>query len=556
MLTTLILAAFLLAGGSAENQEISRDQQWIEDIDYLIDRLEVTHPNLYANVSKKEFLEHAGRLKGQIPSATDVEMVCGVQELVARIRNTHTLCNPVLFNLNGNPVLKAQFQFYPVVYFPYSDGLYVAYASEQYEPIVGKKVVRMGGMTTSEVMRELSRFTAADNENTALAITPRFYLNDGQLLRYIGACDSPNRMTLTLENDDGTTFTHEINTDPAYGVAAINWKSMVTAGDEPPLYKRHSDRNYWFEYLPERRAVYLQINMMNHADSDPFPDFCGRLFDTLDENEAEKLIIDVRGCPGGDHIELPLLKGILARPHIDRSDRLFLIIGRITGSASQHLASELEHYTNVTLFGEATASKPNQYGSMQRFTLPHCKLEMVCALKYFQDTEPDDYATASVPDIFVPRSSRDALENRDPVLERIFDYDSYKHLRGDFKETLSGAYTEGGLDGFKKAYSSIKATYVEHGFNMEMLLFDDLDVWMAANKRSEDDYVEYLEFVHGELPNSSAVCYDLAYWMNERGEKEEAKKLWQRCLALNPEHHKAKWRLGLMRLEEKWGRVD
>jgi hypothetical protein len=549
ILTSLLaLPVPVFCGG----QGIARDEQWKQDLAFLIEQLEITHPNPYANISEEEFHEYVDRLRQKIPTATDVEMVYGVQELVARIRNTHTLCNPVLFNLNGNQELKAQFQFYPVIYYPYSDGLYVVYATEQYEPVIGKKVVRMGNLTAAEVMRELARFVAADNENTVLANTPRFFLNDGQLLRHIGASNSPNSMTLTLEGDDGSTFDHEIKTDPNYGTAAVSWLSMVTSSDDPPLYRRHPDQNYWFEYLPEQRAVYLQINLMNDIDSDPFPAFCSRLFESLDANKAEKLIIDVRGCPGGDHIELPLLKGILARPHIDRADRLFLIIGRITGSASQHLASELEHYTNATLFGEATASKPNQYGAMQRFTLPHSKIEIVCALKYFQDTEPDDYSMASTPDIYVPRSSTDARENWDPVMERIFAYGSYKHLKTDFREKLSQAYMENGLNGFKRAYDSMKATYVEHGFNMEALLYGDLDAWIGRNRRSDEDYVEYLKFIHHELPNSIDVCYDLAYWMNERGNREEAKRLWEQCLSLNPEHHKAKWRLGLMKLEKKW----
>ncbi|UCF04943.1 MAG: hypothetical protein JSV33_13630 [bacterium] len=537
-------------------QGIARNAQWKQDLEYLIERLEITHPNLYANISEEEFHEYTERLKQRIPAASDVEIVYGVQELLASIRNTHTLCTPVLFNLNGNEELKAKFQFYPIMYYPFSDGLYVAATTERYEPILGKKVVRMGKLISSEVMHELARFVAADNENTVLANLPRFFLNDGQLLRYIGASDSPDSMTLTLENDDKSTFNFEIKIDPNYGTADLGWLSMVRASGEPPLYKRHRNKNYWFEYLPEQRAVYLQINLLYDIDSDAFPAFCGRLFDTLDENRAEKLIIDVRGCPGGDHIELPLLKGILARPQIDRSDRLFLIVGRLTGSASQHLTSELEHYTNATLFGEATASKPNQYGSMQRFTLPHSKLEIVCALKYFQDAEPADYSMATTPDIYVPRSSSDAREHRDPVMERIFTYDSYKHLKADFKERLSQAYTKGGIVGFKRAYDSVKPIYVEHGFNMETLLFEDLDAWMGRNRKSDEDYVEYLKFIHHELPKSIDVCYDLAYWMNERGDREEAKRLWEQCLSLNPEHHKAKWRLGLMKLEEKWKSVN
>jgi len=121
---------------------------------------------------------------------------------------------------------------------------------------------------------------------------------------------------------------------------------------------------------------------------------------------------------------------------------------------------------------------------------------------------------------------------------------------------MSKAYMDGGLDGFRNAYDSVKATYAKHGFNMENLLFKHLDAWMGGNSRSEDDYVEYLKFIHGELPNSTAVCYDLAYWMYKRGDEEEARRLYQRCLELNPEHHSAKWRLGLIEIQKKWPRPN
>jgi len=529
---------------------MTTDIRWSEDLDYLIDRLEITHPNLYANISEDDFRLYAEQLKQKIPTATDVEMVFGIQELIARIRNAHTLCYSILY-VSDNEALKSQFRFYPVIYYPFSDGLYITAAAEQYEPILGLKVTRLGKLTSAEAMRELARFIAADNENTALANMPRFFPSNGQLLRYIGASDSPDSITLTLESDTGGIFDYKISTDPNFGTAALRLNSMVKAEVSPqPLYRKRRAERYWFEYLPEQRAVYLQINLMNDIDSDPFPAFCRRLFDTLDTNEAERLIIDVRGCPGGDHIELPLLKGILARPHLDQADRLFLVIGRRTGSASQHLTSEFEHYTNATLFGEATGSKPNQYGDMQQFTLPHSKLEIACAQKYFQDAEPSDYSMASTPDIYVSNRSSDFRENRDPVMDRIFAYDSYKHLKPAFRELMSKAYMDGGLEGFRRAYDSVKTTYVEHGFNMEKLLFRELDAWMGNNRRSDEDYVEYLKFVHNELPNSIAVCYDLAWWMNERGSKEEARRLWEKCLVLNPEHYHARWRLGLMKLEE------
>jgi hypothetical protein len=543
--------AFLLGAGYPDSQTVPRNAQWSKDLDYLVARLEITHPRLYANISREDFHRHADQLREAIPTASDVELFFAIQELVARIGNAHTACNPSIFNMNDNEMLKAQFRYYPVMYYPFDDGLYVAAAAEQYGAIVGRKVVRIGSLVTDEAMHKLARFVAGDNDMTILGNLPRFFLNDGQLLRYVGACDSPDSIGLRLENDDGSEFDFTITTDPRYGIAPIQWMTMTEASNNPPpLYRKRRGENYWFERLPEQRAIYLQINLMNEMDTEPFTDFCQRLFDTLDSGQAEKLIIDVRGCPGGDHIEQPLLKGILARPHIDRADHLFLIIGRITGSAAEHLTAELRQYTNATFFGEETASKPNQYGAMQRFTLPHSKLEIVCALKYFQDAEPSDYSMTSTPDVYVSRSSTDFRDNRDPVIERIFSYDSYKRLRPAFCEQMTQAYTTDGLDGFTNAYDTLKAMYHEYGFNMETLLYDDLDAWMGENRGSDEDYIEYLEFIHHELPNSIPVCYDLAWWMNESGNREEAKRLWEKCLALNPEHHHARYRLGLMSLEE------
>jgi len=429
LLLALTVVISLIAPPRTLCQEAARELEWSEDLDYLLERLEVTHPNLYANVSRESYLESVAQLKKKIPMASDVEMFFGVQELLARIQNAHTLCNPSIFNLSANERLKAQFHYYPIVYYSFDDGLYIVATAEQYQAILGRKVVGIGNLASDEAMRELSRFVAGDNDMTILGNLTRFYMNDGQLLRHVGASESPDSIILTLENADGSSFDYEIVTDSNYGTAAIRWFSMVNSSANPtPLYRKHRHANYWFEHLGEERAVYLQINQMNNIESDPFPVFCHRLFDTLDANRAEKLIVDVRGCPGGDHIELPLLKGILARPHIDRADRLFLIIGRMTGSASEHLTVEFERYTNATLFGEATASKPNQYGDMERFSLPHSQLEIVCARRYFQDGGPSDYSMASTPDIYVARSSEEYRQNRDPVMERILGYDSYKHL--------------------------------------------------------------------------------------------------------------------------------
>jgi hypothetical protein len=335
----LLLALFcflcVLVPVPSSGEEIPRDIQWSEDLDYLLQRLEITHPSLYANISKETFLAHAEQLREQISSSSDIAMVFGVQELVARIKNTHTVTTPVIFT-DAREELKKQFQFYPVRFYPFEDGLYVLSTVEVYKEILGKKVVKLGKLTSEEAMKDLARFVSADNNMTILGNIPRWFLNDGQLLRYIGASDSPERMTLSLENDDGNMTDFVIKAipmlpssfySPFVGSDPYTVFMNVESTTPTPLYMTNLEENYWFQYLADEEAIYLQINNLNNAAAEPFAEFCQRMFDTLDGKKAKKLVIDLRLNIGGDHIELPLLKGILARPHIDRADRLSLITG-------------------------------------------------------------------------------------------------------------------------------------------------------------------------------------------------------------------------------------
>jgi len=521
-------------------------KEWNEDLEYLIKRLEIMHPNLYGNVSREAFYGYAEKLRNKISSSTTNEMIIGIHELIAHIKNLHTFCTPVSSS-PGLEEIKKTYRYYPVGFYPFEDGLYIRTISKKYGGACGKKVIKIGSLTAEEAMHRLSRFVAADNEMTVLEYLPRFFMNDGPLLQYIGASHSSDDIHLLLADEQGRELDYAIQTDVGMSAPVfMNEESKNPA----PLYLKQAYDSYWYEYLPERTAIYLQINAFVDKKNEPFDKFCKRMFEAFDERRAERLIVDVRRNAGGNHIEWPLVKGILNRPGLDRPDRLFIIIGRATVSAAQHFVSEIVRYTNATLFGEPTCSKPNQYGAIRRFNLPHSKLQIGCSVDYYQDAQPFDFSVGTEPHFFVRLTSADFRENRDPVFERIFDYDSYKNMRPEFTAQMADAYRSSGLEGLKSSYDRIRLNYDKYGFNMKNLLYDDLDGWMAINKKTDDDYIGYLTFVHNELPRAIDVCYDLASWLERSGHVEEAKKYYKKCLQLNPEHSYARMKLGLLDLEE------
>ena len=137
-----------------------RAGRWQHDIDYLVRRLEIMHPNLYANISTERFHTYADELKESVAKSDDIQIIFGIQELVARIGSVHTSCTPVLF-MNGHDDLKRLFGYYPLRYYPFEDGLFVIATPEKYKGILGTKVVRIGSLATEEVMNKLARFVAA-----------------------------------------------------------------------------------------------------------------------------------------------------------------------------------------------------------------------------------------------------------------------------------------------------------------------------------------------------------------------------------------------------------
>ncbi len=287
--------------------------------------------------------------------------------------------------------------------------------------------------------------------------------------------------------------------------------------------------------------------MYNKKD-EPFNRFCERLFKEIDDKQVGHLIIDLRLNNGGNHIELPLLKGILARPHLDKPDRLFLLTSRITFSASQHLTTLLARYTNVTIIGEPTAGKPNHFGAIRRFKLPHSGLGICSSVVYHQDGQPQDFTMTTKPDLSALLTSDDYKNRRDPALQAALAYDDLKIFRADFAAKMMAAVKMGGMDSLKQTYKSLKPDVSRLGFSPETLLYKDLDGWMMANAPSKEMYIEYLRFMLEEVPDSVTICFDLGTWLETR-DREEARKYFRRCLELNPAHKDARMKLALMDLE-------
>ena len=555
LIPILILCLVFMLAISADvrsQDEITADG-WLADLDYMIKRLEIMHPNMYRNISKEQFSLAVSQSRQTIPSLGAHDIFVEFAKLVALLKDGHT-------SMRLTMKFAETMHIYPVAYYMFGDDLFIMSIDKRYKEYVGWKVVKIGQLSAEEALRKVSQMVSADNENSRIARAMSGYINFAEVLRFFGVVDNTKSLVLHLEDPEGRERDLEIMAEPLTRESLFRVQQFQAASDSVatmnmncgiplPFWLRNLEAHYWFEYLPGQKTLYVQINQMNDSEDESFSGFCERLFGELDERKAESLIIDIRHNIGGNHIELPLIKGIIQRPHIDSSDSLFLIIGPVVFSAAQHLTSQLERYTNATLVGEPTAGKPNHDGSNRLFPLPNSDLRVSCSTYHYQDSEPFDYRLTTGPDFYVPLSYDDYRNNRDSVMERILEFDSVEPLP-DLKAELERAYQEAGIEGAKRTYTRLKDLFDRNGASTESTV-NDFVYWLAFHKNNTDHAMQFIMMNLEAYPNAFLVYEVMGDCQKKAGETEAARRSYEKCLELCPANIRNRRRLALMDFEKR-----
>jgi len=179
---------------------------------------------------------------------------------------------------------------------------------------------------------------------------------------------------------------------------------------------------YWYQYLPDEQILYVQYNLCRESETQTFADFADEVMSVFQTQTVSKFVFDMRNNPrGSSSIAQPLIQDLAQHPAINQEGHLFVVVGRRTFSSAILNSVELMNDTQAILVGEPTGGKPNHYGEVKDFTLPHSGLTVTYSTKYFEHITGDD-PESLVPDILVELSSEQYFAAQDPVLERIVAY--------------------------------------------------------------------------------------------------------------------------------------
>ncbi len=413
---------------------MTRDEGWRADLALFAREVKRRAYAPFAEVSEQDFDAAVARLAEDVPGLSDLQILAGLLRLLRPLGDGHAFAIPD----QEKPGLGL-----PVKFFMFPEGLFVTAATEAYREAVGAQVLSIDGRPVGEMLAAVEPLISRDNDQQVRWIGPEV-LRWTPLLHALGLIAQPDQATLGLRlgaQSETTVTVKAVEVGPHdYPSVAppplptrprpAGWISLPDTVDAPvPLYLRNCDLPYWFEYLPDSRAVYFQFNGVADQPRESLADFSARLFTFVDSHDVTKLIIDLRWNGGGNtYLVQPLLHRLIGCTKINQPGCLYVIIGRGTFSAAQNTTTAIERETNAIFVGEPSGSRPNFIGEMIPFQLPYSKTLVNVADLYWQTSWPMDHRPWVAPELYAPPTFESYRQNQDPALDAILS--SREHLAG------------------------------------------------------------------------------------------------------------------------------
>lgn len=526
----LLIYCLLIPGVCLQAQELT-SQQWQQDLDYLQKTIHDEYAFLFKKTTVSEFDEKVGALRASIPNLEDHEVMVGLARLVASFEYGHT----VLGYWEG----KIPLHELPIVLYQYDDGIFIQGVHRDYEELAGARLLEIEGMPVDRVLELMRPVIPAENEMFVKAYGIHYLTFPEFLHAQNILSENKLNITLTLEKD-GQLRRETLSAVPAerfprqYGMV-IPGEDWVGSRDTTlnPLYLRELDRISYYEYLPEEKALYVRQSQIMDDEKADIPTFFKGVFEFIEQNDVDKLILDLRLNGGGNNYKnKPIVTGVIRTEKINKPGKFMVIIGRRTFSACQNLVNELSSYTNAVFVGEPTAENINFYGDNRPVALPNSGLNAYLSFAWWQDKPQWENGPWLAPHVATGMTFEQYRTNQDPALEAALAFSDSTFILNPL-DHLTALFTSGKVDQVKPTAARMISdpNYAFYDFEQA---FDKTAYNLLKGNRLEESF--FVFSMNAEFfPDRAGVWNGMGAIYAKQGELEKAREAYQKALAIDPE---------------------
>ncbi len=511
--------------------------QWREDVQFLKTTVHHKYANLFHKVTAQQFDDAIAALDKRIPELQSYEVAAEMSKIVAMFRIGHTNLSLIpMHDHQGGQQSSLAFNFIPVKFYWFSDGLYIQAADKKYANAVGGKVLKMGNMETIQALEAIRPYTPYENEQGFKGNAP-FYLTMLEVLKTAKIVEQLDYLPIVISKN-GKEETIKVEKAPLpknrFSTTGLtipeDWVDANTASDKP-LWMRKPKEYRYFDYLKDSKTLYVRHSVTLNDGEKTIADFFKNMLDFIDKNDVEKLILDVRMNGGGNnYLNKPIITSIIQAHKVNQKGKFFCIIGRRTFSACQNLVNELEKYTEVTFVGEPTSENVNFYGDTKQETLPNSKLTASLSWLWWQNLDPRDKRLWTAPHTATEMSFADYVAGKDPSVEAILNYKTtvaFKEKVMDLAKQNKAAE----LLAFAKEYKANP----QNRYYADRLEVDINDAGYALMNQNKFQEAYNLLDANVQLYSESANAYDSkAECLWKLGKKDDAIKVYEIAITKDP----------------------
>jgi hypothetical protein len=290
---------------------------------------------------------------------------------------------------------------------------------EGYEPLVGRRIVGVGGSPIQAVLDAIEPLVARDGPAT-VPFFRMVYFNRTTILKGLGLIGD-GAVELALGRDGQPDSNVAVTPVPFDEYEAWAGQLEILLPGRPDLlYLSSPGPNLWARPLADGAVAYIRYEQVQGVTSEEVE----QIVAAATADGVERVIFDLRQNPGGDNTRYPRLLGALAAPAINQPGRLYVLTDHATFSAASNLSTRLEQTTSATFAGEAMAGGLNFWNDVTWVNLNNWPVpaRVGVSTRYWEMATPDDPRLTIEPDLPFDSFATDYFADRDPVLEALTDF--------------------------------------------------------------------------------------------------------------------------------------
>ena len=319
----LLLVCGLVLQVSAQSTVSTKE--WQDDLKFLQNTVHKDYSFLFKKTTSTDFDKAVDELYYAIPNMEEHEIIVGLARIVSSFKYGHTVL--------GFRNIPGKFHRLPLNLYHFNNGVYIQGVHKDYEKALGAKVTAIAGMPIEAALKAIYPVVPAENDQFFKAYGYG-YLISPEVLHAQGVTrELSNSVELTLEKE-GKSFDLVFNAIPGtekipfeYGLIQQkgDWLDARN-GDKTPLYLKNLDKIYYYEYLLEKKTIYVRHSQIQDDPSENIPAFYDRVFDFIPTNDVERLVLDVRLNGGGNNYKnKAVITRIIESKKINQVGNLYVI---------------------------------------------------------------------------------------------------------------------------------------------------------------------------------------------------------------------------------------